>query len=69
MERGVFDIEAVKAANARLIATIEDSLKIADQGKARRAEAERELIKMEGELKSALAAARARDAGSPAPRA
>ncbi len=64
MERGVFDIESVKAANARLIATIEDSLKIADQGKARRAEAERELIKMEGELKATLAAARSRDTGS-----
>jgi uncharacterized protein YaaN involved in tellurite resistance len=33
MERGVFDIEAVKAANATLIATIEDSLRIADEGK------------------------------------
>ncbi len=64
MERGVFDIEAVKEANARLIATIEDSLKIADEGKARRAEAERELVKMEGELKSALAAARAHEMGS-----
>ena len=30
VERGVFDIEAVKQANATLIATIEDSLQIAD---------------------------------------
>jgi uncharacterized protein YaaN involved in tellurite resistance len=37
MERGVFDIEAVRAANENLIATINESLQIADQGKARRA--------------------------------
>ncbi|KPN63516.1 Uncharacterized conserved protein YaaN involved in tellurite resistance [Aliiroseovarius crassostreae] len=59
MERGVFDIEAIKAANADLIGTIEDSLRIADEGKAKRAEAEEELIKMEAELKATLAAARA----------
>ena len=60
MERGVFDIEAVKAANADLIATIEESLQIADEGKTRRASAEGELRKMEAELKEALAAARSR---------
>ncbi|SES25144.1 Uncharacterized conserved protein YaaN involved in tellurite resistance [Tranquillimonas rosea] len=60
MERGVFDIEAVKAANADLIATIEESLQIADEGKERRAAAEDELHKMETELKSALSAARTR---------
>jgi uncharacterized protein YaaN involved in tellurite resistance len=60
MERGVFDIEAVKEANARLVATIEDSLNIADEGKRRRAAAEGELLKMEGELKSALSASKAR---------
>lgn len=58
MERGVFDIEAVRAANASLVKTIEESLQIADEGKRRRAEAERELIKMEGELKSVLSAAK-----------
>ena len=51
MERGVFDIEAVKQANADLIATIQESLQIADEGKAKRAAAEEELKKMEGELK------------------
>jgi uncharacterized protein YaaN involved in tellurite resistance len=64
MERGVFDIESVKLANTKLIETIEDSLRIADEGKARRADAERELIKMEGELKSALSAARAHATGA-----
>ena len=63
MERGVFDIEAVKAANADLIGTIQESLQIADEGKARRAAAEEELQKMEAELRETLAAARARKDG------
>jgi uncharacterized protein YaaN involved in tellurite resistance len=63
MERGVFDIKAVEKANADLIATIEESLKIADEGKAKRAEAEASLVRMEGELKNTLAAAKARTTG------
>lgn len=59
-ERGVFDIQAVKSANAQLIATIEDSLRIADEGRARRAAAEAELQRMESDLRDALAAASAR---------
>ncbi|EKE45464.1 tellurite resistance protein [Oceaniovalibus guishaninsula JLT2003] len=64
MERGVFDIDAVKTANAELIATIEDSLRIADEGRARRGAAEEDLVRMEAELKSALGAARSRGAGT-----
>jgi uncharacterized protein YaaN involved in tellurite resistance len=64
MERGVFDIEAIKQANADLIGTIEESLAIADEGKAKRAEAEAELQKMEVELSDTLAAAKARDMAS-----
>ena len=63
MERGVFDIEAVKQANADLIGTIEESLAIADEGKARRAAAEEELKKMEAELRDTLAAAKSRRDG------
>ncbi|MCB1340087.1 MAG: toxic anion resistance protein, partial [Pseudooceanicola sp.] len=63
MERGVFDIEAVKKANADLIGTIQDSLQIADEGKARRAAAEDDLKKMEAELRETLAAAKARRDG------
>jgi uncharacterized protein YaaN involved in tellurite resistance len=61
-ERGVFDIEAVQKANDDLIATIEESLQIADAGKARRADAEQKLLKMEEDLKGALASARSRAA-------
>ncbi|MBL4812191.1 MAG: toxic anion resistance protein [Rhodobacteraceae bacterium] len=64
IERGVFDIEAVKIANANLIATIDESLAIADEGKRKRAEAEEELRKMETELKNTLASARARQTGT-----
>ncbi|SIS82277.1 Uncharacterized conserved protein YaaN involved in tellurite resistance [Roseivivax lentus] len=60
MERGVFDIEAVKKANADLIGTIQESLQIADEGKARRAAAEEEMKKMEAELRDTLASAKAR---------
>jgi uncharacterized protein YaaN involved in tellurite resistance len=63
MERGVFDIEAVKKANADLIGTIEDSLAIADEGKAKRAAAEVELKKMEAELRDTLSSAKARKDG------
>ncbi len=61
IERGIFDIDAIKQANADLIETIEDSLRIADEGKAKRVEAEKELQTMEAELKNTLAAAKAKD--------
>ncbi|SIS81059.1 toxic anion resistance protein [Phaeovulum vinaykumarii] len=64
MERGVFDIEAVKAANAQLIATIEDSLRIADEGRSKRAAAEQDLAKLEIDLRDTLASARARADGA-----
>ncbi|MFC6638821.1 toxic anion resistance protein [Sulfitobacter sp. JBTF-M27] len=63
MERGVFDIEAVKQANADLIGTIEESLQIADEGKAKRAAAEKELKEMEAKLRDTLAAAKAKKTG------
>ncbi|TNC71527.1 toxic anion resistance protein [Rubellimicrobium roseum] len=63
MERGVFDIEAVRVANDSLIATINESLGIADQGNARRAAAEADLERMEQELKAALASAKSRSTG------
>ncbi|MBM2319927.1 MULTISPECIES: toxic anion resistance protein [Marivita] len=63
MERGVFDIDAVKQANADLIGTIQESLQIADEGKAKRAAAEAELKKMEADLRDTLASAKARRDG------
>lgn len=63
MERGVFDIQAVQEANQTLIDTIQESLAIADEGKARRASAEAELARMQEALKATLAAARATKTG------
>jgi uncharacterized protein YaaN involved in tellurite resistance len=59
IERGVFDIESVKKANQTLISTIEDSLRIADEGKRARVVAERELVQTESALRQALASASA----------
>ena len=59
VERGVFDIESVKRANENLIATIEESLQIADEGKRKRREAEVTLGELENELKNKLASASA----------
>jgi uncharacterized protein YaaN involved in tellurite resistance len=64
MERGVFDIEAVKTANADLIATIQESLQIADDGKTKRAAAEADLKQMEADLRDTLASAKAKRTGT-----
>lgn len=64
MERCVFDIESIKKANQYLIDTIEESLAIADEGKAKRADAEKELIHMEDELKKTLSAPKAKSTGT-----
>jgi uncharacterized protein YaaN involved in tellurite resistance len=65
VERGVVDIAAVKKANDTLIATIDDALRIADEGKRQRAEAEKQLAACEVELKQALTAARQRTRAVP----
>ena len=60
MERGVFDIESIKIANDTLIATLNDSLEIAEEGKEARVKALVELEKTEQELKNALLATKAK---------
>lgn len=60
VERGVFDINVIKEANKTLIATIEESLQIADEGKRKRREAEVQLKECESELRAALSAAHAK---------
>jgi uncharacterized protein YaaN involved in tellurite resistance len=58
LERGVFDIETIKEANNLLVATLEESLQIAEQGKQARAQATQELANCEAQLRQALAAAK-----------
>ena len=60
MERGIFDIESIKKANETFIATLDDSLRIAQEGKTARASALIELQKTEKELKDALLAVKAK---------
>jgi uncharacterized protein YaaN involved in tellurite resistance len=60
IERGVFDIESIKIANNTLIATLNDSLEIAEEGKQARVKALVELEKTEHELKEALLSTKAK---------
>ncbi|MDJ0740058.1 MAG: toxic anion resistance protein [Gammaproteobacteria bacterium] len=67
IERGVFDVDAVADANRALIEAIEDSLEIAEQGRAARQQAQGELAALEQQLRASLAAAQARGRGAAAP--
>ena len=53
-ERGIVDIDTVKKVNEDLISTIEETVRIQDEGRRKRQEAERELIAIEGRLKDTL---------------
>ena len=56
-ERGIVDIETVKKVNENLISTIEETMKIQQEGRAKRVAAEKELAQCEDKLKKALLAA------------
>ena len=60
MERGIYDIESIKKANNTLIETLNDSLKIAEEGKAARVKALEELKETEANLKNALLSIKAK---------
>jgi len=60
MERGIFDIDSIKKANQTLIDTLNDSLRITEEGKAARKKAIHELEETEAKLKEALLAIHAR---------
>lgn len=57
-ERSIVDIDTVKKVNDDLISTIEETVKIQQEGRARRAAAEKELVAIEGRLKDVLMAQR-----------
>ena len=59
-DRGIVDIETLRQTNSDLITTINEVVRIQDEGKAKRLAAEQELQKMEGELKQAVLAAAVR---------
>jgi uncharacterized protein YaaN involved in tellurite resistance len=53
-ERGIVDIESLKEANESLITTIEETLRIQQEGRAKRQQAEQELVQIESRLKDTL---------------
>lgn len=53
-ERGIVDIETLKKTNAELIQTLDDVMKIQEEGRAKRLAAETEMAKMENDLKVKL---------------
>ena len=53
-ERGIVDIETVKKVNEDLISTIQETLRIQQEGRQKRQAAEKELVAIEGRLKDTL---------------
>ena len=53
-ERGIVDMETLKKTNLELISALDEVRQIQDEGRERRAEAEEELGRIEGELKQKL---------------
>ena len=53
-ERGIVEMETLRAANDNLIQTFDEVMRIQEEGRAKRAEAEAEMRKMEAELKEKL---------------
>ena len=53
-ERGIVDIETLQQTNRSLIETLDEVVKIQNEGREKRAAAETELGRIEGELKAKL---------------
>ena len=53
-ERGIVDMETLKATNESLISTLDEVMRIQQEGRQKRQEAEAEMSRMENELKAKL---------------
>ena len=53
-ERGIVDMETLAATNQSLIATFDEVMKIQQEGRQKRMEAEAKMLQMENELKNKL---------------
>lgn len=53
-ERGIVDMETVRYSNQQLIETLDEVVKIQEEGRSKRREAENELVQIESELKAKL---------------
>lgn len=71
VERGVVDVETLRKVNGELLATLEETIQIQQEGRTRRLQAESEIAQMQSELKQKLIALRSQapqlDAGSDRP--
>ncbi|MBN2204366.1 MAG: toxic anion resistance protein [Thermoleophilia bacterium] len=54
VERGVVDIETLRQVNADLVATLEETISIQDEGRRKRHEAEDELVRLQADLRKKL---------------
>jgi uncharacterized protein YaaN involved in tellurite resistance len=59
VERGVIDVETLRKVNADLVATLEETIKIQEEGHAKRVEAEGEIGRLQNELRQKLLELRA----------
>ncbi|TGN17120.1 toxic anion resistance protein [Leptospira idonii] len=57
-EKGIVEIETLKKVNQQLIETITETLKIQEEGRKKRKDAEQELVRLESEVKQKLLEAR-----------
>ena len=53
-ERGIVDIETLRQTNESLISTLDEVMRIQEEGHQKRMEAEAELVRLEGDLKQKL---------------
>lgn len=53
-ERGIVDMETLKATNRSLIATLDEVMKIQEEGREKRREAQLELGRLEEEMRQKL---------------
>ena len=53
-ERGIVDLVTLKKANAEMISAIKETIKIQQEGRAARQNAETELLSIERQLKNTL---------------
>ena len=67
VERGVVDVETLQKVNDELLATLEETLRIQEEGRARRLQAEQQIAKIQGDLKRKLIDLRGSSAGQIGP--
>lgn len=53
-ERGIVDLETLKRTNETLISTLDEVMKIQEDGRVKRREAEAELVQIEGAMRAKL---------------